>query len=109
MTTDDMIAKNPDLVRRFLASVEESFAWAREHPTEACELHRQRNPEVEQDDCEHSLAKVMEYVFNPSQEKAGTGRFDPDRLAFTWKVVSEAQQLDPTWDYHQAIDTSFLP
>ncbi len=69
-------------------------------------MHRQRNPEVEQDDCEHSLAKVMEYVFNPSQEKAGTGRFDPDRLAFTWKVVSEAQQLDPSWDYHQAIDTS---
>ncbi len=109
MTTDDMIAKNPDLARRFLASVKESFAWARDHQSEACELHRQRNPEVAQDDCEHSIAKVMEYVFNPSQEKAGTGRFDPERLAFTWKVVAEAQQLDPSWDYHQAIDTDFLP
>ena len=109
MTTDDMIAKNPDLVKRFLAAVKESFAWAKQHPQEACQLHRQRNPEVEQDDCEHSLAKVLEYVFNPSQEKAGTGKFDAERMTFTWKAVADAQQLDPSWDYHQALDTEFVP
>ncbi len=109
ITTDSMLAQNPDLVSRFSAAVEESFAWARDNPTEACKLHIQRNPEVEQDDCEHSLARVIEYVFNPNQQKAGTGRFDPAELAFTWKQVAESQQLDPALDPAKAIDTSHLP
>lgn len=109
MTTDAMLAKNPDLVKRFSAAVEESFAWARDNQAEACRLHIQRNAEVEQDDCEHSLARVVEYVFNPNQAKAGTGRFDPAELAFTWKVVAESQQLDASKDPAQAIDTTHLP
>lgn len=109
VTTDSLLASNPDLVKRFSAAVEESFAWARDNQTEACKLHRERNPEVEQDDCEHSIARVMEYVFNPNQQKAGTGRFDPAELAFTWKVVAESQQLDPALDPTKAVDTSHLP
>ena len=109
MTTDAMLAGKPDLVKRFSAAVEESFAWAKAHPVEACKLHIQKNPEVEQDDCEHSLDRVMDYVFNPEQAKAGTGQFDPGELAFTWKVVAESQGLDPTLPYESAIDTSHLP
>jgi hypothetical protein len=48
-------------------------------------------------------------VFNPNQQKAGTGRFDPAELAFTWKQVAESQQLDPALDPAKAIDTSHLP
>ena len=109
ITTDAMLAKNPDLVKRFSAAVEESFAWARDNQAEACRLHIQRNAEVEQDDCEHSLARVVDYVFNANQAKAGTGRFDPAELAFTWKVVAESQQLDGSKDPAQAIDTTHLP
>jgi NitT/TauT family transport system substrate-binding protein len=109
VTTDDILAKNPDLVTRMSAAIEESFAWARDNPQGACKLHIQRNPEVEQDDCEHSLARVVEYVFNDNQRAAGTGRFAPDELAATWKAVAESQQLDPSLDYKQAIDTSHLP
>ncbi len=109
VTTDAMLSKNPDLVTRFSAAVEESFAWARDNQQEACRLHIQRNPEVEQDDCEHSLARVIEYVFNPNQMKAGIGRFDPDELAFTWKVVAESQQMDADKDPKQAVDTTHLP
>lgn len=109
VTTDAMLDRDPDLVARFSAAVAESFAWARDNPQEACRLHIQRNPEVEQDDCEHSLARVVEYVFNPSQQKAGTGRFDPGELAFTWKVVAESQQLDPALDPARAVDTTHLP
>jgi NitT/TauT family transport system substrate-binding protein len=109
MTTDAILTKNPGLVKRFSAAVEESFAWARDNQVEACKLHIQRNPEVEQDDCEHSLARVVEYVFNPIQQKAGTGKFDPEELAFTWKVVAESQDLDVKKDYKAAVDTTNLP
>lgn len=109
MTTDAMLQRNPDLVKRFSAAIEESFAWARDNQAEACRLHIQRNPEVEQDDCEHSLARVMEYTFNPIQARTGTGRFDPEELAFTWKVVAESQGLDASKSPSSAVDTSNLP
>lgn len=109
VTTDEMIQRNPDLVRRFLRGAQKSFEWANANQAEACKLHVQRNPEVEQDDCEGSLRATMGFIFNDHQRKTGLGRFDPERLAFTWKVVAESLQLDPAWDPTQAIDTSLLP
>ncbi|HYZ33662.1 MAG TPA: ABC transporter substrate-binding protein [Crenalkalicoccus sp.] len=109
VTTDEMIAKNPDLVRRFLRGAQRSFAWSRDNQVEACRLHVKANPEVEQDDCEGSLRAVMTFIFNEHEQETGLGRFAPERLAITWKVVAESQQLDPGWDPRQAVDISLLP
>jgi len=109
VAADETIAGNPNLVRRFLRGAQKSFEWANANQAEACRLHVQRNPEVEQDDCEGSLRATMGFVFNDHQRQTGLGRFDPERLAFTWKVVAESLQLDPGWDPKQAIDTSLLP
>ena len=108
-TTDDMLRQNPDLVRRFLRGVQRSFEWSNANQAEACRLHVQRNPEVEQDDCEGSLRATMGFVLNDHQQRTGLGRFDPERLAFTWRVVAESLQLPAEWDPLQAIDTSLLP
>lgn len=107
--TDDMIARNPDLVRRFLAGAHRSFQWANENQAEACRLHIARNREVEQDDCEGSLRATMGFVFNEHQRAVGLGRYAPDRLAFTWRTVAESLQLDPAWDPTQAVNTALLP
>mgnify|MGYP003694364619 CR=1 FL=1 len=37
---------------------------------------------------------------------AGARRLE--RLEFTWKAIADAQELDPKWDYKQAIDTSLV-
>jgi NitT/TauT family transport system substrate-binding protein len=108
VTSEDMIEENPDLVRRFLDAIHESFEWARDNPEEACTLHVERVPEVAFDDCMGSLAAVVGFVFNPHSESTGIGYYDPERLAFTWEVVSEAQELDPSWDPTEAIDTRFI-
>ena len=109
MATDETIQRNPDLVRRFLRSTQQSLTWSRDHQVEACRIHVRANPEVEQDDCEGSLRAVMGFVFNEHQQQTGLGRYAPDRLAFTWQVVAESQQLDTHWDPTQALDTSLLP
>lgn len=108
-TTDEIIARNPDLVRRFLAAVQKSFLWTRENQAEACKLHVSRNPEVAQDDCEGSLRAVMDLVFNDHERATGLGRFQAERLAETWRVVAESLNLDPKWDPNQAVDMRFLP
>jgi NitT/TauT family transport system substrate-binding protein len=110
IATDATITGNPDLVRRFLRGLERSLEWSRDNQAEACRLHVQRNVEVEQDDCEGSLRAVMTFVFSDHARETGRGRFQPDRLANTWRVVAESQQIEPaSFDPRTAVDTSLLP
>jgi NitT/TauT family transport system substrate-binding protein len=109
MTTDEVIQRNPDLVRRFLRGAASALTWANENQEQACRLHVQRNPEVELDDCQGSLRSTMSYVFNDHQRQTGLGRQAPDRMNFTWQQVASSLELAPGWNYSQAIDLSFLP
>ncbi len=106
---ENMIERNPDLVKRFLRAAWRSLQWTNENQAEACQLHVRSNPTVEQDDCEGSLSAAMTFVFNDHQRETGTGRFNAERLAFTWRVVAESLELDPNLDPTTAIDIRFLP
>jgi NitT/TauT family transport system substrate-binding protein len=109
IATDETIAQRPDLTRRFLKAVKRTFDWARANPEEACKLHIQKNPEVALDDCMHSVQAVMTFVYTDHEQKYGWGKESPERLAFTWQVVAESQDLEPKWDPKQAFDTSLVP
>jgi NitT/TauT family transport system substrate-binding protein len=109
MATDETIQRNPDLVRRFLRGATNAFTWANANQDEACRLHVARNREVELDDCQGSLRATMSYVFTDHARQTGFGRQEPARLRFTWEQIAASQQLDPSWDFRQAVDTSLLP
>ena len=106
---DDMIEENPDLVRRFLVANRNAMEWARDNREEACTLHVERVPEVAHDDCMGSLNATMTFVFNDHSGATGLGRHDPARLAFTYEVVADAQDLPGDWDYSQVVDHRFVP
>lgn len=106
---DDMIEENPDLVRRFLVANRNAMEWARDNREEACTLHVERVPEVAHDDCMGSLNATMTFVFNDHSSATGLGRHDPARLAFTYEVVADAQDLPGDWDYSQVVDHRFVP
>lgn len=108
ITTESMIADNPDLVTRFLTATHNAFKWAQANPEETCKLHVERVPEVALDDCLGSLRATLAFVFNDHSAQTGLGKYDPDRLAFTWKVVAEAQSLDAGWDPTEAIDVGHI-
>ncbi|PQZ67694.1 hypothetical protein CQ050_17735 [Achromobacter sp. MYb9] len=109
LTSDNTLKSNPDLVKRFLAAIWKSQQWAHAHPEEACKLHVAQNPEVKADDCLGSFKAEDKYVFADFAAKTGFGKFDDKRLADTWAQVTKAQQLDPQWDYQQAVDTALVP
>ena len=106
---DDLIAEKPDLVRRFLTANKNAMEWARDNREEACRLHVERVPEVAADDCMGSLNATLTFVFNDHSAATGLGRHDQERLKFTYEVVADAQDLDPGWDYSQAVDHSHVP
>lgn len=109
ITSDKMIAERPETVRKFLRATKRAFEWARDNSEEACKLHVQKVPEVAMDDCLGSLRATLDFVFGEHSQKYGWGKEAPDRLAFTWQVVADAQKLDPKWDPKQAINTSLVP
>ena len=108
VATDKMIAEKPDLTRRFLRAIKKSFEFARDHPEEACKLHVEKIPEVALDDCLGSLRATLAFVYNDHSRQFGWGKESPERLAFTWKAIADAQELRPDWDYTRAIDTSLV-
>jgi len=108
IATDKMIAEKPDLTRRFLRAIRKTFEFARDHPEEACRLHVAKVPEVAFDDCLGSVRATLSFVYNDHSERYGWGKESPERLEFTWKAIADAQELDQTWDYKQAIDTSLV-
>ena len=66
-------------------------------------------PPLDLDDCIGSVKATTAFVFNEHTQKYGYGKESAERLAFTWEVVAESQELDKSWDPKQAIDTSLLP
>lgn len=105
---DKTLAERPELVVRFVRAIRKSFEWAKANPEETCKLHVKRIPEVELDDCMGSLRATLAFVFNEHSDKFGWGKESDERLAFTWKVVAESQDLPAGWDPKQAVDTTAI-
>jgi NitT/TauT family transport system substrate-binding protein len=108
-STEDAIKNNGDLLRRFLVGVRRSYLWAKDNVEETAKLHNKRHPDVDPDDAMGSMRIMMRYMWNDATEAAGFGHFLPDRLRETYRVVAQAQNLDPNYDVMQFIDTSLLP
>lgn len=109
ITTEKTIAERPETVKKFLKGLQRSLKWAKSNQEEACKLHVEKVPEVALDDCMGSLKAMLGFVFNDSSETTGLGKFDEERLQFTYSVAAKAQGLDPDADPKKAVDTSLLP
>ena len=107
--TEETMRTRPDLVRRFAAAIQRSFLWAKDHPEEAADLHHRRHPEVDADDALGSMRIMNRYMYNEGSARDGLGRFNPQQLADTYKVVAESQNLDKTVDPATFVDQAFLP
>ena len=109
ITTEKTIKERPETVKKFLKGLQRSLTWAKDNQEEACKLHVKKVPEVALDDCMGSLKAMLGFVFGDHSAKTGLGKFEPERLKFTFEVAAKAQKLDTSVDPATAIDTSFLP
>lgn len=109
IATEETIRANPDMVRRFLAAVHESYLWAKDHIDEAARLHNRRHPDVDADDAAGSMRIMYQYMFPDAATLTNFGRFEEGRLRETYRVVADSQQLDPAYDVNQLIDTRYVP
>jgi len=109
IASEDTIAKNPDLLRRFNRATLKAREWARANPEETATLHNQMWPEVNRADALAALTASFDFVFNDITTKDGPGKFNADRLKTTWGVVAESLTLDRAYDYRQFITDAAMP
>lgn len=109
ITTEKTIKERPETVKKFLKGLQRSLNWAKDNQEEACKLHVKKVPEVVLDDCMGSLKAMMGFVFSDHSAKTGLGKFDAERLKFSYATAAKAQKLDLTVDPATIVDTQFLP
>lgn len=109
IASEETIAKNADLLRRFNRATLKTRDWARANLEETAALHTQMWPEVNRADALAALTASFDFVFNDVTTKDGSGKFNMDRLKSTWDVVSESLTLDRSYDYRQFVTDTAIP
>lgn len=109
ITTDAMIQKNPDQVRRFAASIVEGVKYTFDHPDESCQLLRKHAPSVDQDICLTEVGLVKDLAISDEQKTNGIGYMSKEGVQHTIDVLKEHMGLKNAITPEEAFDMQFLP
>lgn len=109
ITTDDMIEKKPDLVRRFVAAIVEGVKYTFDHPEESCQLLRKHAPSVDQDICLTEVGLVKDLAITEEQQAHGIGYMSTEGVQKTIAVLKEHMGLKSDIKPNEVFDMQFLP
>jgi len=109
ITTDAMIQKNPDLVRRFSAAIVEGVKYTFDHPDESCQLLRKHAPSVDQDVCLTEVGLVKDLAISDEQKTNGIGYMSKAGVQHTIDILKEHMGLKNPITPEETFDMQFLP
>ncbi|MGH6976151.1 MAG: ABC transporter substrate-binding protein [Stellaceae bacterium] len=78
--TEDYLAKNRDVVKRFVAAALKGWKFALDHPGKAAHDEIKYVPSLKPDVIEAELAVVRDLAVTPDVRKHGLGWFDPAKI-----------------------------
>jgi NitT/TauT family transport system substrate-binding protein len=110
-TRRDMIAKNPDLVRRFVdASIIGWYDYLYADHSKANALIRQDNPDITEDQLDYSIGALRKYGIADSGDalKLGIGAMSDVRMKAFFDQMVEAKLFKPGLDYKKAYILTFV-
>jgi NitT/TauT family transport system substrate-binding protein len=108
IASDDVIASNPEMVRRFLDASYRAWEYTLQNPEEAIAILAEYHP-INRDDYLANLMSVREFFMTDRYKNEGIGFIDADRAAVTVDMVEEYQGLDLDFTASEMFDGSFLP
>ena len=110
MASEAFIEERPEVAQRFVDAYRESVMFTYENPEAAAEATVATVPELEMENVVGSVKDMLVLAFNDVTEEDGQGALDAERLAQTWKWVSQAQGLEmDALDPEMVVDRSLLP
>lgn len=109
LTSDEMAAKKPDLIRRYVKATLKGLQYAFDNPDEAVTLIRKSHPEIEADVGKDELMLVKDLVMSDEAKKFGIGYMDQSKVQKTIDVMKEYMGLKAEVLAKDVHTNEFLP
>lgn len=107
-TSDGMVEKDPELIKRFLRASLRGWEYTLKNPEEAIKILAEYHP-INEQDLLANLKLVMEFFRSEIYEKKGLGYIDPETMASTVRLVDTYMGVKVTFPPEEAYTNEFLP
>ena len=107
ITSDETIAKNPEMLKKFLKVVYRAWDYTLQHPEESIDILSEYHP-INKADYVANLKVVMEFFKTDRYKNKGIGYIDPTRIRETYNLVDQYQQK-LSFPVEDCYDDSLLP
>jgi NitT/TauT family transport system substrate-binding protein len=89
LTREDLIASQPERVKRWVESTMKAWAWSVEHPNEALASFLKHNPAVDPDQARDHFRIAVRHLMTDTAKREGIGQIDPEKMKRTVEFVSQ--------------------
>jgi NitT/TauT family transport system substrate-binding protein len=89
LVRDDLIANQPDRVKRFVESTMKAWAWSVENPRDALASFLKHNPAVDPDQAREHFRIAIKHLMTDTAGREGIGYIDAEKMKRTVEFVSQ--------------------
>lgn len=89
LVREDLIAREPDRVKRFVESTMKAWAWSIENPNAALASFLKYNPAINPEQAREHLRIAIAHIMTDTAKREGIGYIDPEKMKRTVQFVSE--------------------
>jgi NitT/TauT family transport system substrate-binding protein len=89
LVRDDLIANQPDRVKRFVDSTMKAWAWSVENPQEALAIFLKHNSAVDPDQAREHFRIAIKHLMTDTAKREGVGYIDAEKMKRTVEFVSQ--------------------
>jgi len=89
LVRDELIAKQPERVQRWVESTMKAWAWSVENPQEALAIFLKHNPAVDPDQARDHFRIAIKHLMTDTAKREGIGYIDPEKMKRTVEFVSQ--------------------
>jgi NitT/TauT family transport system substrate-binding protein len=108
-TTEALIAKRPDLVRKFTQATIKAFAFAVENPKKAVDAYMKHFPEQNRINVAGAWDITVDRLFDKTAEKHGIGYISKEKMTFTRDLLTNYQKIPVKVPVEDICTNEYLP
>jgi NitT/TauT family transport system substrate-binding protein len=109
LVTDSYLAKNPDVVRRFLRASLKGWAYTFAHLDEAIDIFMKHQPLGDPKIARAEALIVRDLMINPETKAHGIGYIDPTRMLETRDLILRLFNVDKKVPLNDLYTDAYLP
>ena len=89
LVREDLIANQPDRVKRFIEATMKAWAWSIENPQETLAIFLKHNSAVDPDQAREHYRIAIKHMMTDTARREGIGVIDPEKMKRTVEFVSQ--------------------